>query len=607
MTVTGMCNCHYTVTGSSGTLISCSVSHSLQLLLRAHMPFSWRSLAVGVLAGSSMFLSACSGDDPVQPTDLPPTNAAVTAQSATSARVTWSKVADATNYVVQRAAGTTGGTFAAISPATLTDTSFVDSGLEPNAAYRYRVQAVRASGPSQFSTEVSVTTSQAGRVSGVIAANITANRTLFADTAYTLQGFIQVTNGATLTIQPGTRIRGDTSAAFVGSSLFITRGAKIDAQGTASNPIVFTSARAAGSRTPGDWGGLIVIGNGIINKTGTVTIEGTGTSAANPAQTYSGGTDNADNSGVIRYVRIEFAGFATAPNQELNSLTLAAVGSGTRIEYVQTISGLDDSFEWFGGAVDGKYLVSYESGDDHFDISEGYVGRLQYLIAMQTRIIPPRAAAGSPSSDPQGIENDGCDGANCTGGQNATPLTIPVMANFTLFGTGTTNGVTLPASGGRGMMLRRGTGGFYVNGVVSRFPVAAISFRDTTTFVRQTEGNFSLQNILMVENGAIFDPQLTTTGAPRQYTADTTANNLRTAAGTASALFTSVSAAQPANGATFEWAPVSGSAAATGGLATFTGSLQTRAGTIVTGTAYRGAADPAGAKWWQGWTAYAIN
>ncbi len=574
------------------------------------MAFDWRSLAGTALVASTLVLAGCGSDGPAAPTDLPPASASVTAPSATTARVVWSRVSDATNYVVQRAVGASGGTFATVSPATQTDTVLVDTGLEPSAAYRYRVQAIRASGPSQYTAEVSVTTNAAGTVSGVISGNITANRTLFADTVYTLLGFIQVTNGATLTIQPGTRIRGDTAAVNVGSSLFITRGAKIDAQGTAANPIVFTSGRAAGSRQPGDWGGLIIIGNGIINKTGNVTIEGTGAPAnTNPAQVYSGGTVNTDNSGILRYVRIEFAGFATAPNQELNSLTLAAVGSGTRMEYIQTLAGLDDSFEWFGGAVDGKYLVSYESGDDHFDISEGYVGRLQFMIAMQTRIIPPRANAGSPSSDPQGIENDGCDGAACPLGQLSTPLTIPVMANFTLFGTGTTNGVTLPASGGRGMMLRRGTGGFYVNGVVGRFPVAGVSFRDTTTFQRLTAGDFGLSNILFVENGNVFEPQATpiVSNTVRHYTVDTTANNLRTVAGTASALFTSVTATLPANGATFDWAPATAGAAASGGLATFTGSLLTRAGTFIAGTAYRGAADPAGAKWWNGWTTYAIN
>lgn len=572
------------------------------------MALTWRSKSAALLAGAALALSACSSKDSTGPTDLPPTNAAVTAPSATSARITWGKVSDATSYNVQRAVGASGGTFATISTAGLTDTTFLDTGLEPSAAYRYRVQAIRASGPSQYSAEVSVTTKAPGTAASTITANVTASRTLFADTTYTLQGFIQVTNGATLTIQPGTRILGD--FATTGSSLFITRGAKIDAQGTAANPIVFTSSRAAGSRQPGDWGGLIIIGNGLINRSGAITIEGTGNGANNPAQTYSGGTSNTDNSGILRYVRVEFAGYATATDQELNSFTLAALGSGTTLDYVQSMGGLDDSFEFFGGAADGKHLVSYEAGDDHFDISEGYVGRLQYLIAMQTRIIPPRASAGSPSSDPQGIENDGCNGAGCDLGQNSTPFTIPILANFTLIGVGSSNGVTLPAAGGRGAMLRRGTGGYYVNGIIARWPSSAISFRDTTTFIRQTEGNFVLSNILFAENGTLFDPQVFTAGvisATRQYTADTTVNKLSTVAGTASALFTSVPAAQPASGATFDWSPPAAGAAATGGLATFTGTLSTKAGTFITGTTYRGAADPAGTKWWNTWTTYAIN
>ena len=568
------------------------------------MAFTWRLKSAELLAGATFALAACSSDTSTGPTDLPPTGAAVSAPSATSARVTWNKLADATSYRLERATGASGGTFAVISAAGLTDTTYLDTGLEPSAAYRYRVQAVRTSGSSQFSAEVSVTTRAPGTAAATINANVTANRTLFADTTYTLSGFIQVANGATLTIQPGTRILGD--VATTGSSLFITRGAKIDAQGTAANPIVFTSSRAAGSRQPGDWGGLVIIGNGIINRSGTITIEGTGNGANNPAQTYSGGTSNTDNSGIMRYVRVEFAGYATATDQELNSFTIAAVGSGTKLEYLQSMAGLDDSFEFFGGAVDGKWLVSYESGDDHFDISEGYVGRLQYLIAMQTRIIPPRSAAGSPSSDPQGIENDGCNGAGCDLGQNSAPLTIPILANFTVIGVGTSNGVTLPAAGGRGAMLRRGTGGYYVNGIIARWPSSAISFRDTTTFIRQTEGNFSLSNILFAENGALFDPQIAAS-TTKQYSADTTANKLSTVAGTASSLFANFPTAQPTAGATFDWAPPASGAAATGGLATFTGTLLTKAGTFVTGTAYRGAADPAGTKWWQGWTTYAIN
>ena len=193
-------------------------------------------------------------------------------------------------------------------------------------------------------------------------------------------------NGAVLTIQPGTRIEGDVGT--LGSSLFVLRGAQIVANGTAAFPIVFTSSQAAGTRQPGDWGGLIIVGNGLINRADPTNLEGTGTDrVTNPLLNYAGGTDNASSSGTLRYVRVEFAGFGPAADQELNSFTFAAVGSGTTMEYLQSLSGLDDAFEWFGGAVDGKYLVSYESGDDHFDMSEGYVGRLQYLIAFQSKLL----------------------------------------------------------------------------------------------------------------------------------------------------------------------------------------------------------------------------
>ena len=433
----------------------------------------------------------------------------------------------------------------------------------------------------------------------VIASNITSSRTLYRDTLYTLRGFIQVTNGATLTIQPGTVIQGD--FATVGSSLFITRGARIQANGTAIAPIVFTSSRPVGQRQAGDWGGLILIGNGIINRAAPVVLEGTGTGLDNPTQEYSGGTNNADNSGTLRYVRVEFAGYATAADQELNSITLAAVGSGTTMEYVQSLYGLDDSFEFFGGAVNGKYLVSYEAGDDHYDMSEGYVGRLQYLIAYQSAKVVVRPGAGNASNDPQGIENDGCNGTGCATGQNSVPYTTPVVANFTLVGTGTGTDFD-PTSGGYGAVLRRGTGGYYVNGVLARYPKGAIGLRDATTQTRITDGVFDMRNVLVVESPSIF-----TTASSGLVLSDSVARNItRDAAATTASLFTTF--AQPATAAaSFDWTPATGSALASGGLTTFAGNLATAAGTYVAGTAYRGAAAPGGTKWWAGWTAYAKN
>jgi hypothetical protein len=433
-----------------------------------------------------------------------------------------------------------------------------------------------------------------------ITGDITSNRTLFSDTTYTISGFVHVANGATLTIEPGTTILGDYDE--VGSSLFIMRGARIIANGTAQAPIVFTSSRPVGQRAPGDWGGLIIVGNGIINRSGAVQVEGTDPNPGSPGTNYqvlySGGNNNADNSGSLQYVRVEFAGFAPSDGNELNSFTFAAVGSGTTLNHLQVLAGLDDSYEFFGGAVDGKYLVSYESGDDHFDMSEGYVGRLQYLIAYQSRVLIPRSGAGSIAPDPQGIENDGCNGTGCDNGHNSTPLTNPVVANFTLIGRG--DAATISSGGDVGMVLRRGTAGHYVNGVVSRWARAGMSVRDAATQTRIADGDLTIRNIMFSDAPAIYQ-----TG--QQAGVDVAANELIMNGATTASLFM----AAPATATTtsqLDWTPSAASEIRTGGLTTFTGQIQTRAGTFVTPTAYRGAADPAAATgWWVGWTNYAVN
>ena len=435
--------------------------------------------------------------------------------------------------------------------------------------------------------------------------DITSNRTFHAETTYTLAGFVHVASGATLTIEAGTTILGTT-----GSALFIMRGARIMAEGTAADPIVFTSDQPVGSRKPGDWGGLAIIGNGIINRSGSIILEGTGSSATNPELEYSGGNDNADNSGSLRYVRVEFAGFGPQQNQELNSFTLATVGSGTQIDFVQSLAGLDDSFEWFGGAVDGKHLVSYESGDDHFDPSEGYVGRNQYLIAFQSDILDPRAGAGSASGDPQGFEIDNCGSAtagNCDLGYNSTPLTIPMFANFTLVGPGPIAEVT-STSGGVGMVIRRGAGGYYVNGVIARWPRAALSLRDAETQTRYDNGELILRNILVVETGATagLNAPIFESGSGR-FAIDSVAENIEKTddADLTTAELTSIPAAPTLAGLDFSL--TTDAEARTGGTGAFTGALATKGGTFITGTSYRGAWDPAGAKWWAGWTNYAKN
>src|SRR5512134_626266 len=319
-------------------------------------------MALGALAAAGAAAGCGDGDNTGPGTVNPPATVTAQASSSTTADVTFSAVIGATGYIVERATGASGGTFAQVG--TPVTSPFSDTGLEPNTTYRYRVAAVSGSATSGFSSEAQVTTLASGRQVVNVTADITTNTTWVADNVYRLQGFRKVTSGATLTIQPGTRIEGDVGT--LGSSLFVLRGARIQAVGTAANPIVFTSSQAAGTRQPGDWGGLVIVGNGLINRSDPTNLEGTGTTADNPLINYAAGNNNADNSGELRYVRVEFAGYGPAPDAELNSFTFAAVGSGTTMNYLQSLAGLDDSFEWFGGAADAKYLVSYESGDDHF-------------------------------------------------------------------------------------------------------------------------------------------------------------------------------------------------------------------------------------------------
>jgi len=537
-------------------------------------------------------LAAIVGCSSSTESSAPPTGLAASSTAATTVHVTWTAAADVDEYVLERAEGAT-GTFAEIARPDGNATSYDDTGLSPSTSYRYHLAAVRGNTTSAFTVEITVTTGAPSEVA--VTTDITANTTWTADHIYRLIGFRKVATGATLTIEAGTRIIGDFNT--LGSSLFVLRGARIVAIGTETKPIVFTSSQPVGSRQPGDWGGLILVGNALNNRSGTVNVEGTGTSTDNPLIQYNGGTNNADNSGTLKYVRVEFAGFATVQDAEFNSFSFAAVGSGTTLDYLESLNGLDDSYEFWGGAVDARHLVSYDAGDDHFDMSEGYSGRQQFLIAYQSRLLIPRPGAGFTSADPQGIENDGCAGSGCDLAFNSTPFTIPVIANFTLVGTGP--GV-VPAAGGYGAILRRGTGGHYVNGIITRWPSAGIGYRDADSKARETAGLLSIKNVLVAESPLAFQ------AGQQAYDAAGNAVILDGTATTAG-LFTKFTPS-PTGEADFDWSLSANSPARTGGLTTFSGDLLTRAGAFVTPTAYRGAADPnATTKWWEGWTYYARN
>lgn len=563
---------------------------------------SRRLLRASAAALALVAFAACGDDEPTRPLTLSSPANLQAATTTSQVTLTWTAVNGADGYIVQRATGATGGTFVQVG-GQVSGTNLVDDAVTEGSTYRYRVAAIADGRIGAFSAEQTVAIGTAGPKARTISGNITTSVTLYADTVYTLSGFVKVANGATLTIQPGTKIVG--SLDVPGSALFILRGARIVANGTAAAPIVMTSARADGDRAPGDWGGLVVVGNARINRTGDVIIEGSDANRPNggaPGVVYSNGAADDDSSGVLRYVRVEFAGFGVAQDQELNAFTFAAVGSRTRMEYLQALAGLDDHFEWFGGSVDAKYLVSYEAADDHFDSSEGHRGRNQFMIGYQTRVLPPRPGTGQTSGDPQGFEVDGCAGVGCTDLQNSAPFNMPVFANFTMIGPG--QGV-LPASGGVGMVLRRGTGGTYVNGIVGRYTVG-LSVRDAASNQRRLDDSLTIRNVLFAENVAHLDPSATNFTQPAFFVG----SGIDSVSGANSArlLFVSV----PPTGtlpstATLDWTPANGSAATSGGLNAFTGVLAARAGTFITPTTYRGAVDPAGAKWWQGWTVYDQN
>jgi hypothetical protein len=556
------------------------------------MPFSLRRLRATVAVLLAAGFAACGDDDNTNPPATPPAPAglaAVASDDGTSIEVSWNAVTGATGYVLERAEGTPPGTFEQVG-GDLTATTFTDTDVVPEASYGYRVAAVNDAGTGSFSSVVSVSTE--GEAVATIT-EVTADRTLFADTLYTLSGYVKVSNGSTLTIEPGTTIVGD--PAVLGSSLWILRGSTIDAQGTPEAPIVFTSGKAAGSRAPGDWGGVLIIGNGIINRSGTVLTEG----PEGVTETYSGGTDNADNSGTLRYVRIEFAGYdVSGAGQELNSLSLYAVGSGTTLEFVQSLAGLDDGFEWWGGAVDGRFLVSYESGDEHFDWTEGYRGRNQFLIGFQSTRLEPAPDAGVPSADPQGIEADGCNGIGCDLGFASEPFSIPVFANFTLVGPGTAT--TLTDAGDIGMVLRRGTGGYLTNGIVARWQSQGLSIRDTETDALLTADSLNLSNILFAENTINYDADDSGNFGLEAVFA---ASNHVQHDGPAAELFTSLTPTA------LDWTPPAESPAETGAGTVVIPSEYTDNffGETLPNTTYFGAADPAGEKWWEGWTSYATN
>jgi uncharacterized protein YjdB len=287
-----------------------------------------------------------------------------------------------------------------------------------------------------------------------VSGDITADTKWYANARYFLSGFVYVKNNATLTIEPGTIIKGVSGTK---GSLIIERGSKIMAQGTESKPIVFTSDKPKGQRAYGDWGGLVICGKAPTNKHDNGT--GVGVAEGGIGSQY-GGTDAADNSGKLQYVRIEFPGIpltATA-NSEINGLTLYSVGSGTTIDHVQVSYSGDDSYEWFGGTVNAKYLVAFRGWDDDWDSDNGFSGKVQFFVSL-------RDPASADQSQSNGFESD-----NDADGSILTPVTIAIFTNGSIFGPLATPTTQINSLYRNSMQLRRGTRLSIYNSVFAGWP-----------------------------------------------------------------------------------------------------------------------------------------
>lgn len=293
----------------------------------------------------------------------------------------------------------------------------------------------------------------------IVKTEITGTRNFSNDTVYILEGNVFVRNGAILNIAPGTIIKGDKQTK---GSLIVERGAKLNAKGTVNEPIVFTSKMKPGERAAGDWGGVIICGKAPVNQNNP-SIEG-----VLPITNY-GGNDPNDNSGCIQYVRIEFAGIALAPDKEINGLTFCGVGSATTVDHIQVSYSGDDSFEWFGGKVNAKYIFAYLGLDDDFDTDFGYSGKVQFALGVRH----PRIADVSTSN---GFESD-----NCADGSDVSPYTAPVFSNVSLIGPyRTPTDKNVNAQYGAGMHLRRSTALSAFNTVVAGWNTAGIMLEGST-------------------------------------------------------------------------------------------------------------------------------
>lgn len=306
-----------------------------------------------------------------------------------------------------------------------------------------------------------------GRDLAVLQGDLSENRTLSSDYDYVLRDAVFVKDGVTLTIEPGVTIYGENAT---NGTLIVAQGGKIMAEGTADAPIVMTSDAKIGERGRGQWGGLIINGRAPTNQGITF---GEGDTGA------FGGDNPADSSGVLRYVRIEYAGIEFSADNELNGIAFQGVGSGTVVEYVQVHMNQDDGIEMFGGTVNLKYALVTGARDDSFDWTDGWTGKGQFWVAQQY---------GDDADN--GFEND-----NSSKNNEATPRSAPTIYNVTLVGD-----PSGPESD-NGMLIREGAAGTYANFIVTGFTKVGLDVNNESSHKQADDGKLVVKNSIFFSNG----------------------------------------------------------------------------------------------------------
>jgi len=316
-------------------------------------------------------------------------------------------------------------------------------------------------------------------------------QTLRAGVPYLIRGQTFVRSGVTLTVEPGAVVRGDKASR---GTLIIDNGGQLIANGTVERPIVFTSAQGPGERDRGDWGGIVMLGNAFINQATAPAIEG-----IDPPVTYGNTispTTNANhNGGSLRFVRIEYAGIELTPNNETNSLTMGSVGTGTTIEYVQLSFGGDDGFEWFGGTVNGRWLVSHSMWDDDFDSDFGWSGNVQFGLVVRNPFFADQSGSNAFESDNQGNGNATafCDGTTRTG------CTRGVFSNITVLGPRNIQAQALSGNYQNAIHIRRRTAMSLFNSFISGFRVGVrVDDQATLDNLLAADGGRHAFNVLLV-------------------------------------------------------------------------------------------------------------